>query len=51
MGIFMAIPIVIAARGDVLALPTKWHQGEIVGLIVLAGLGYWLYSTGKKRHT
>jgi putative OPT family oligopeptide transporter len=48
MGIFMAIPIVIAARADVLALPEPWHQGEFVGLVVLAALGFWLYRVGKR---
>jgi putative OPT family oligopeptide transporter len=48
MGIFMAIPIVIAARADVLALPDSWQFGEIIGLVVLTALGYWLYRVAKR---
>jgi putative OPT family oligopeptide transporter len=53
MGIFMAIPIVITARGDVLALPASLQlggaTGEWVGLVILALVGYWLYSVGKRE--
>jgi uncharacterized oligopeptide transporter (OPT) family protein len=53
MGIFMAIPIVITARGDVLALPAGLQlagsTGEWVGLLILAIVGYWLYSVGKRE--
>jgi putative OPT family oligopeptide transporter len=52
MGILMAIPIVAAGRGDVMALPSfmQLHGslGETVGLIILAAIGWWLYRVGVK---
>jgi putative OPT family oligopeptide transporter len=50
MGIVIAIPIVIAGRADVLALPAAWRigqtaAGEWLGLAVLALLAFWLYRT------
>jgi putative OPT family oligopeptide transporter len=50
MGIVIAIPIVVAGRADVLALPEALRigqtaAGEWVGLAMLALLGYWLYRT------
>jgi putative OPT family oligopeptide transporter len=47
MGILMAIPIVAAERGDVLALPESWQiGGEWGGLLLLAGVAFWLYRVG-----
>jgi putative OPT family oligopeptide transporter len=47
MGIFMAIPIVAAGEGDVLALPASWQiGGEWGGLLLLAGVAFWLYRVG-----
>jgi uncharacterized oligopeptide transporter (OPT) family protein len=50
MGILMAIPIVAAGRGDVMALPTGMQLGgslgEIAGLAILIGIGWWLYRVG-----
>jgi putative OPT family oligopeptide transporter len=52
MGILMAIPIVAAGRGDVMALPSfmQLHGslGETVGLLILAAIGWWLYRVGVK---
>ncbi len=52
MGILMAIPIVAAGRGDVMALPSALQLhgtlGETAGLIILAGIGWWLYRVGVK---
>jgi hypothetical protein len=52
MGILMAIPIVAAGRGDVMALPTGMQLGgslgEIAGLAILIGIGWWLYRVGVK---
>ncbi|MGV8959584.1 MAG: OPT family oligopeptide transporter [Stenotrophomonas sp.] len=48
MGIAIAIPIVVAGRADVLALPEIFHLGQWIGLVVLALVGWLLYRTGKK---
>jgi len=50
MGIVIAIPIVVAGRADVLALPDALRigqtpAGEWLGLAVLALLAFWLYRT------
>jgi len=53
MGILMAIPIVVAERGDALALPAGLQiggsMGEISGLVFLAGIGWWLYKVGSRK--
>jgi putative OPT family oligopeptide transporter len=43
MGILIAIPIVVFDSSEVLALPGWLHMGELVGLAIFAGIGYWLY--------
>jgi putative OPT family oligopeptide transporter len=48
MGILIAIPIVASGRADVIALPEQFQFGEIVGLVVLAVVGWLLYRTGAK---
>ena len=45
MGILIAIPIVLAGRADVLALPAQWQFGKLVGLAVLAVIAMLLYRT------
>jgi putative OPT family oligopeptide transporter len=50
MGIVIAIPIVVAGRADVLALPAAFRigqsaAGEWLGLAVLGLLAFWLYRT------
>jgi putative OPT family oligopeptide transporter len=53
MGILMAIPIVAAGRGDALALPGSLQvggsAGETLGLVILAGIGWWLFRVGKSK--
>src|SRR6185437_6356143 len=41
MGICMAIPIVVARRADVLALPPAWHFSQWLGIVLLAALAVW----------
>ena len=52
MGILMAIPIVAAGKGDVLALPAGLQiggsLGEWVGLALLGAVAMWLYRVGKE---
>lgn len=48
MGILIAIPIVASGRADVIAVPERFQFGEIVGLVVLAVVGWLLYRTGAK---
>ena len=45
MGIAIAVPIVTSGSADVLALPSLWHFGEWLGLIVLAVLAGLLFKT------
>jgi putative OPT family oligopeptide transporter len=47
VGISMAVVIVIAGKGDVLQIADS-PLGAWPGLILLGGLGYWLYSIGRK---
>jgi hypothetical protein len=39
------VPIVTSGSADVLALPSLWHFGEWLGLIVLAVLAGLLFKT------
>ncbi len=50
MGIAIAIPIVASGRADVLALPERFQFGQIVGLVVLAIVGWLLYRSGAKKN-
>jgi putative OPT family oligopeptide transporter len=43
MGIVIAVPIVLTANSEVLALPASLRFGQWLGVLVLAGLGYALY--------
>jgi putative OPT family oligopeptide transporter len=45
MGIFIAIPIVLAGRADVLALPATWQFGQWLGVLILLFLSMLLYRT------
>ncbi|MBX3701131.1 MAG: oligopeptide transporter, OPT family [Dokdonella sp.] len=47
-GILIAIPIVVSARADVLALPASLHFNQYVGLAVLALVGWLLYRSGAR---
>ena len=44
IGIVLAIPIVLAGRGDILAVVDK-PLGTWPGMILLVGIGYWLFRT------
>jgi len=48
MGIFIAIPIVVAGQADVLALPSGAQLGRWFGLILLAAIASLLYRTAVK---
>jgi len=43
MGIFIAIPIVVAGSADVLSLPGELHFGGWLGLVMLAGVALLMY--------
>ncbi|MGH6959043.1 MAG: OPT family oligopeptide transporter, partial [Dongiaceae bacterium] len=45
MGIFIAIPIVMSGKADVLALPSALHFGEWLGLLLVAGVVWLLFRT------
>ena len=53
MGIIMAIPIVVAERDDVLALPESCSStgttGKLAGLALVAGIAFWLYRIGTRK--
>jgi putative OPT family oligopeptide transporter len=49
MGIFIAVPIVMSGRADVLAMPESVQFGEWFGLLVVGGLAAWLYKTALGR--
>jgi len=49
MGIFIAVPIVMSGRADVLAMPESVQFGEWFGLLVVGGLAAWLYKTALSR--
>ncbi len=53
MGIIMAIPIVVAERDDVLALPEVMRLtgsiGKLAGLALVAGIAFWLYRIGTRK--
>lgn len=48
MGIFIAIPIVVAGRADVLALPENMQFGGWLGLILLSFIAWLLYRYATK---
>ncbi len=50
MGILIAIPIVVSGRADVIAAPAMFQQGQLVGLTVLAVVGWLLFRTGAKAN-
>ena len=49
MGIFIAIPIVMSGRADVLALATGLQFGEWLGLAVVGGLA--LCAVSRRRQS
>jgi len=46
LGILLAVPIVISGRADVLSV-LKEPIGAWPGVVLLAGVGYWLYRTAR----
>ncbi|MBX3693840.1 MAG: oligopeptide transporter, OPT family [Steroidobacteraceae bacterium] len=48
MGIVIAIPIVMTANRDVLALPESLHFGAWLGILLIAALGWWLYRVASR---
>jgi putative OPT family oligopeptide transporter len=48
-GILIAIPIVVSGHADVLALPQSLHFGQLVGLVVLAVVGWLLYRSATRK--
>jgi putative OPT family oligopeptide transporter len=54
MGIFIAIPIVLTQKGDILALPERFQTGEwgeLIGLIFLGFVAWLLYRISLKSAT
>lgn len=49
MGIGVGVAIYASKDRDVLVLPEAFQQGEIVGLAILAIVGWLLYRTGAKQ--
>ena len=48
MGIFIAIPIVLTGRADVLALPENMQFGGWLGLLLLSFIAWLLYRYATK---
>jgi putative OPT family oligopeptide transporter len=49
IGIFIAVPIVMSGRADVLALPAALQFGKWLGLAVVGALALGLYRVGTQR--
>lgn len=49
VGVLIAIPIVATSHDDVFALPAALQFGGWLGLVLLAGLAWWLYRTATQR--
>jgi len=49
MGIFIAIPIVMSGRADVLALPESLRFGGWLGLLIVGALAVMLFRVGTRR--
>ena len=48
MGIAVGVAIYVSQDREVMALPASFQQGEIVGLVVLAIVGWLLFRTGTR---
>jgi hypothetical protein len=52
MGVIIALPIVFSGRADILALPASWQPaplaGTLLGFVLFALLGWWLYRTATR---
>jgi putative OPT family oligopeptide transporter len=51
MGIAVGVAIYVSKNREVLQLPAQFQQGEWVGLVVLAIVGWLIYRTGVKADT
>ena len=49
VGILMAVPIVVSANADVLAIPETLRMGSVAGLIVIAVVISWIYRVAAAR--
>ncbi len=45
MGIFMAVPIVVYGRADIMSLPPAMQFTQWLGVLILVALAFWLYKT------
>src|SRR5690606_13810696 len=50
MGIAVGVAIYVTKDREVLVIPERFQQGEIVGLVVLAIVGWLLYRSGTKKN-
>ena len=50
MGILLAIPIVILAKKHISLPFWKMPYGSVVGIVLLAGVAYWLYRTALDKN-
>ena len=48
-GIFIAIPIVVSGRDDVIALPSGLQFSGWLGLLIVGGLAVMLYRLAARR--
>jgi putative OPT family oligopeptide transporter len=49
MGLFIAIPIVMSGKADVLALPPALHFGQLLGLALLAVVAFFLVRSATRQ--
>ncbi len=49
VGILMAVPIVVTANADVLAIPESLRMGSVAGLVVMAAVILWIYRVAAAR--
>ena len=49
VGIIMAVPIVLSANADVLALPESLRMGSLAGLVVIAAVILWIYRVAAAK--
>lgn len=43
LGILMAVPIVLSANADVLAIPELLRMGSVTGIVIIAAIVFWIY--------
>ena len=49
VGILMAVPIVVSANADVLAIPEALRMGSLAGLVVIAAVILWIYRVAAAK--